>query len=150
MKSRQLALAALVLLSCGVVLGGVLLLCATLLFGSGIIPSGFFELLPVSDNSYVVQARARVKVGDERAQAIQALSDAWYHGVCEHGDKFVEDLFFYGHKNIKQVTVVLVMSRTQDGKKIVDFVGSPENNELHLYECLPPGFPNDLTATPQY
>ena len=82
-------------------------------------------------------ARSRVRIGDNRKDALIALSDAWFHSECESETK-IRDLFFYGSHDPEQVQVVIVNSQKEDGNRTVIFVGSVENYMLHLYnDCIP-------------
>jgi hypothetical protein len=69
---------------------------------------------------------SRVHEGDERQQALPALSDAWYHSECRYGD-IVEDMFFYGPKHPDKVTIVSVLSEPHDGQFRVYLVGTYES-----------------------
>jgi hypothetical protein len=77
---------------------------------------------------------SRVYEGDERLQALRALSDAWYHSECRYGD-VVEDMFLYGPKHPDRVTIVSVLSEPQDGQLKVYLVGTYES-----YFLDSPGF----------
>lgn len=120
-----------------VILGGTMLLIACdLLLGTGtLLPT---DALPAREAPHIEMARSRVRIGDERDEAVQALSDAWYHADCRYSDGSGEDLFFYGPRNRDEVNVVLIHSKVVDRKAIVDFIGGVENYMLHLYEhCVP-------------
>lgn len=85
---------------------------------------------------------SRVQEGDERQQALNALSDAWYHSECKFLDGAVEDMFFYGPKNRDKVTIVSVSSEPSGGQLIVYHVGTYEgyflDNPSFGALCEPP------------
>jgi len=85
---------------------------------------------------------SRVQEGDERQQALNALSDAWYHSECKFLDGTVEDMFFYGPKDRDKVTIVSVSSEPSGGQLIVYQVGTYEgyflNNPSFGTLCHPP------------
>lgn len=78
---------------------------------------------------------SRVHEGDERQQALRALSDAWFHSECGFLDGRVEDIFFYGPKHPDKVTIVTVLSEPQDEQLKVYLVGTYES-----YFLDSPGF----------
>ena len=87
----------------------------------------------------VMIAQLCVQIGDERDDAILALSDAWFHTECKYASSTeIEDLFFYGHKTLDGVRVVVIQSNLDDARQVVTFVGSIESYILHLYNhCTP-------------
>jgi hypothetical protein len=116
-------------------LGGCLLL-SDLLLGIGIVipPSAF----PNNVDPYLATAREHVALGDERQEAIKALSDSWYHSECAYPSGSFDDLFFYGPKEFDKVRIVVVNSRLESGRTTVHFVGLIESSMVHLYErCIP-------------
>jgi len=128
-----------------VTLGGLLMGClfaADLLFGTGILKPGWTP--PAREGLYLETAKSRVLIGSRREDALQALSDAWFHTECiDPNDVAVaEDLFFYGPHNPDGVTIIHVMYREdENGNPLVAFVGQVENYMLHLYEhCNPPPY----------
>ncbi len=88
------------------------------------------------------QILSRVHEGDERQQALRALSDAWFHSECRFLDGRVEDIFFYGPKHPDKVTIVTVLSEPQDGQLKVYLVGTYESYFLDSPDfgefCEPP------------
>lgn len=98
----------------------VLALLAVLLTGVAIIQF-------LSRPNYMEIAQSRVKIGIKRGEMIQALSDAWYHGICYYSDSTADDLFLYGPRNRDRVTVIEVRSISKNGELMVDFVGGFEN-----------------------
>ncbi|MCU0521865.1 MAG: hypothetical protein MUF84_14385 [Anaerolineae bacterium] len=114
------------------------LIVVDLVFGTGILLPQ--KELPAEDQSYVDIARSRIAIGDERTEAIHALSDSWFHSVCTYGDDVtVLDLFFYGPHNHDEAEIVIVESRGTPERATVTFVGLVEAYMLHLYEdCTPP------------
>lgn len=85
---------------------------------------------------------SRVHEGDERQQALQALSDAWYHSECTLLYGHVEDTFLYGPRDRDRVTIIGVYSKPQGGKLVVDHTGVYENYFLDDPDfgehCRPP------------
>jgi hypothetical protein len=115
---------------------GVFILLSDLLLGTGIVlpPSVF----PNSEDSYLASARQHVALGDERHEAIKALSDSWYHSACAYPDGSFDDLFFYGPQELDKVRIVAVHSRLESGRTSVHFVGLIESYMIHLYaRCIP-------------
>ena len=131
MKSQTFRL---VLLLLGIIL--LLVMCGIgwdILFGTEfILPRAIW---PTSDDVYH-RVIARIKIGDERSQVIQSLSDAWYHGVCDHSQISIEkyrgydDIFFYGPQTFEQATLVIVSSRISKVQACVTVIGSFENYML--------------------
>lgn len=101
---------------------------------------GNFLLLPTNPDPWMEMARSRVRIGDKRDDALQALSDAWFHTECRVvNSTTIRDLFFYGPHDRDRVEVVLVVSREKNDRTIVTFIGGVENYMLHLYNyCIPP------------
>ncbi len=94
---------------------------------------------------YITIAKSRIQVGDERGQALGALSDAWFHSECNYLDGAVDDLFMYGTRNPESVTVVVVTSELSEGKLLVTFVGSLDGDVALTMDdptpiCEPPIF----------
>ena len=104
---------------------------------------------PVSTDEYLEMVRSRVQIGDERAKAVQALSDAWYHGVCDHSSgvrPFVDDIFLYGPRDRDRATVIIIGSEPREDKMVVFDISIIESDLFLIYsKCLPPEF---ITATP--
>lgn len=102
---------------------GLLALC----LGLGV--SGLLWWVYVSRYELVNQNAilARVHKGMERQQALQALSDAWYHSAYTYRGGDVQDIFLYGPKDRRHVTIVAVFSKLQGGQLAVDRVGTYEN-----------------------
>jgi hypothetical protein len=73
------------------------------------------DILGSSSNPWAV-ARSRVRIGDDREDALIALSDAWFHSECESGTKIL-DLFFYGPHDPERVQVVAINSQKEDGNR---------------------------------
>lgn len=116
----------------------VCLLTVDFLLGTGIlIPP---RALPAEQDPLLEMAWSRVQIGDERNDAVQVLSDAWFHAECRSADSTtIRDLFFYGPHNRDDVKIVLVVSEEVDNTTSVVFVGGVENYMLHLYDhCIPP------------
>jgi hypothetical protein len=91
-----------------------------------------------------------VQIGDERAKAVQALSDAWYHGVCDHSSggirPFIDDVFLYGPHDRDRATVIIIRSEPREGRMTIFDIGIIESDLFLIYsKCLPPEF---ITATP--
>jgi len=116
----------------------VCLLAVDFLFGTGILMPP--RALPVDHESHLEMAWSRVQIGDGRNDAVQALSDAWFHTECRYiGSTTIRDLFFYGSHNRDDVKIVLVVSEEVNNTTLVVFVGGVENYMLHLYDyCTPP------------
>ncbi|MBN1976056.1 MAG: hypothetical protein JW918_01535 [Anaerolineae bacterium] len=111
----------------------------------------FAELIMVNSqypsvSEYYEMACSRVKIGDRREDAVQALSDAWYHGECDYlsglEPHFIDDVFFYGPPNRPEYArMVIVLSKSVDGTLIVTDIGTAESYRLLEYEaCIPPEF----------
>lgn len=81
-------------------------------------------------------AWSRVHIGDEREQAVQALSDAWYYAPCPVNNG-AWDYFLYGGRTRDTFQVVSVHSTLKNGKYIVDFVGSDEPKRVLIGGCIP-------------
>ncbi len=93
-----------------------------------------------SPNQYLELARSRVSIGSSREQAVQLLSDAWYHAECEVGSARRMDLFLYGHQD-SRATAISVRSTDEDGEFVVVSVGLIDSSTYVTYaDCLPPGF----------
>jgi hypothetical protein len=124
--------------SLAVITGCVLFLLAGLFVSDLLFGIGIFTI-PTNPDQILEMARSRVHIGDERTNAIQGLSDAWFHTECRSPDSTtIRDLFFYGPHNRDDVIVVLVVSKEVDNKTLVVFVGCEENYMLHLYDdCTP-------------
>jgi len=124
--------------SLAVITGCVLLLLAGIVASDLLFGIGIFTM-PANPDQILEIARSRVHVGDERANATQVLSDAWFHTECRSPDSTTtRDLFFYGPHNRDDATVVLVVSKEVDSKTLVVFVGCEEDYMLHLYDdCTP-------------
>lgn len=84
----------------------------------------------------------RVNEGDEREQALQALSDAWYHSECRSPGGMVQDIFLYGGKRPDTVTVIGIFSESTGGRQIVQLTGTYDNYFLdipdYFEQCVPP------------
>jgi len=89
-----------------------------------------------------VEILSRICEGDEREEALEALSDAWYHSECRllYGD--VEDIFLYGPKERAKVTVISIYSKPRGEGLVVDHTGIYENYFLDASDfgehCEPP------------
>ena len=112
---------------------------------------GFVELIVVdshylSSSEYYEIACSRITMGDKREDAVQALSDAWYHGECDYlsglGLHFIDDVFFYGPPNRPEYArMIVVRSEPVNGTLIVTDIGTAESYQLLEYEeCIPPEF----------
>jgi len=132
MKEHKIKLAA---LGTGCTLCLVGLIVANLLFGLG-----NFLSLPTNLDPWMEMVKSRVRIGDERDNAVRALSDAWFHTECRVvNSTTIRDLFFYGPHDRDKVKVVLVVSKEKDDRATVTFIGGVENYMLHLYDyCIPP------------
>lgn len=92
----------------------------------------------------VARAQSHVQIGSRRDEAVQILSDAWFHSECRHPsteftDEWIEDLFFYGPRDRDRVVIVVVRSETVvNGELEVVLVGSVEGYMLHLYDQCEP------------
>jgi hypothetical protein len=99
---------------------------------------------PASTDEYLDMARSRVHLGDERAKVIQVLSDAWYHGVCDHSSgvrPFIDDVFVYGPRDPNHATVIIIRSEpNEDEMKVFDISIIESDLYLVYSECLPPDF----------
>jgi hypothetical protein len=62
----------------------------------------------------------RVRQGEDREQALLALSDAWYHSTCNYLDGSVDDVFLYGPRNREWVTVIRVRSVPSGDQLVVE------------------------------
>ena len=120
------------LIALGVLLG--LILCIAVCFATsfGIIPGR-----PKED--YWALVNDRVKIGDDRDQAIQALSDeAWYHGTCRYGNDMIDDLFVFGPQGPRG-TVIGISSLKEDDKFVVSSMGVVGESLRGTFAgCLPP------------
>jgi hypothetical protein len=89
-----------------------------------------------------VEIVSRVKEGDARAEAVEALSDAWYHSTCDWSGLAVQDVFLYGAHDRRWVTIVVVYSRPTDSDLVVDGQGIFDNDLIASLEsdttCQPP------------
>jgi hypothetical protein len=89
-----------------------------------------------------VEILSRIHEGDEREQALQALSDAWYHSECRFLDGAVEDLFLYGPKERDSVTIIGILSEPHGERLIVKQAGTYEGYFLDAPDfgrfCEPP------------
>jgi len=147
-NNRTAILLAVAVIGCIFAWAGCVLI-RDLLLGTGVLlPAASF---PTSDERYLEKARSRVQIGDNRSNAIRALSDAWYRSECYTPESnVVRDLFFYGPHDQDGVTVILVTSEGSynEHEKVV-FIGRLENYMLHLYEdCDPPPSHAFCEATP--
>lgn len=94
--------------------------------------------LPQSEFSKAIDqaiaARIRLHEGMSRAEAEQALSDAWHHDVC--GDRgYFHHLFFYGDADtIDQSTLIYLRTETKEGQEMVSYIGGVDNYRLFLWE----------------
>lgn len=122
-----------------VIIGCVLLLLIGLIVSDALLGTGIFPI-PAKPDPIFEMAQSRVHVGDERNDAIQALSDAWFRAECRSPNSTViRDLFFYGPHNLDDVKIVLIVSEEVSDTIQVVFVGGEENYMLHLYDdCTPP------------
>lgn len=101
-------------------------------------------------------AQSRIQIGDTRNEAVQALSDAWFHAECTYaGITEVDDLFLYGPRDRDRVKMVIVSSDVMSGALRVVSVGGFESYMLPQYDhCVPSplqAFEEDMptpTATP--
>lgn len=95
-------------------------------------------------------AQARVQIGDTRAEAIQALSDAWFHAECAYPTiTEIDDLFLYGPRNRDRVKIVIVSSDVMSGTLRVVSVGGFEGYMLSQYDhCVPSPLQAFEEATP--
>jgi hypothetical protein len=135
---------------CGVRTSVTILLVALLVVGSvlGVVLAlgylGGADSLPPVDvlfptNEYLDGVRSRVSPGDLRGDAVDALSDARYHGQCEWGDGLV-DVFVYGPQDGGGVPIGL-FSLEVDGELVVQDLGILNPSALgELEDCLPPEF----------
>jgi hypothetical protein len=84
-------------------------------------------------------AQSRIQAGDTRDEAVQALSDAWFHAECTYPNStIVRDLFLYGPKDRERVRIVIVRSDITDGTLRVVSVGGDESYMLPQYDgCVP-------------
>lgn len=120
----------------GLVVLGLLFVTLDLLFGTGIFLSR--SAMPSEEEPYLTQARACVQIGSDRQQAIQQMSAAWFHAVCEYTDGSIDDLFFFGSQNPREVEVVLIFSTLTESRQVVGFIGSVDPYMIHLYDrCTP-------------
>lgn len=96
------------------------------------------EVAPIDETEIL----SRIVIGAERGEAMQALSDAWYHSKCPYVDGRIEDLFLYGPKKRDQVTIVSIMSNPEGEKLVVTNIGTYEPYFLDpvdaFEECQPP------------
>ena len=124
-----------IVLACAAVLIGCLFV-VSLLFGNKLLST---RTLFARQASYLEIARSRVQIGDNRDQAVDALSDAWFHTECRYPNGVIIDLFFYGPQDRDKVEVISVKSEeTENNDSQVVFVGQVESYMLHLYdECVP-------------
>lgn len=114
------------------------LVSADLLFGTGFL----LKNIAARPDEYLALAESRIEIGTERDQAIQALSDAWYHGTCDYGD-VKQDVFLYGSKD-HRATAIVLHSVNENGKFLVDAIGTADESTWRFFkECLPPGFVED-------
>lgn len=154
MENRGLFLfAAVIVMILGILLAGGCLYTADLLFGTGILMPKWTP--PAREGLYLGAAKSCVPIGSKREDALQALSDAWFHTECRdpNSTAVTDDLFFYGSRDPDEVAVILVMYREEESGSIsVTFVGQVENYMLHLYEhCTPSpyeAFDDVPTGTP--
>ena len=83
---------------------------------------------------------SRVNIGDAREEAIEAFSDAWYHSECVFLSGRVEDMFFYGPRELDQVTIIAVGSWPEDSGLVVKASGTLDPEFLYGFAtlCDPP------------
>jgi len=121
--------------SLAILLGCTLLLYLAVSNAERIVPERGTELRP---DPTIEAVQSRIRVGDARSNAVQALPDAWFHTECRSG-AVVEDLFFLGPRDRNKARIVLVSSEVTDGETVVHFVGGIEYAMLGLFEhCVPP------------
>jgi len=91
-----------------------------------------------------VEILSRVQEGDDRQQAIEKLSDAWYHTECPFSDGAVEDIFFYGPRDRESVNLIMIgiLSEPQGDTLKVTRTGTYESYFLDAPDfgeyCQPP------------
>jgi hypothetical protein len=99
------------------------------------------SLVEARPDPYWAAASSRVQIGDDRDAAVQALSDAWYHGVCNESAEFADDLFIYGSHSPYAATMILVSSNVTEGKMRVSRIGIIDTDFFNIHrECLPSDF----------
>jgi hypothetical protein len=141
-KPLKLNVAALITLTLCVCLGGIILAATwDIVFGTTILGG------PSPVDVYFRSVSSRVHVGDDRADAIQALSDAWYHGECDYLDgTVIDDIFIFGPHDRDHAVVIEITSKLQEGGVKVTNMGLLESEMFaSRTECLPADF---ITATP--
>jgi len=101
---------------------------------------------PVVSPKYWDMVNDRVKVGDDRDQAIRSLAytGAWYHGEYLFSDQSImQDCFFYGPQQRELTTMIIILSRRVHGQFIVYDISRADSEMLaagtNRY-CLPPIF----------
>jgi hypothetical protein len=116
-----------------------LLVCCAWLLLSGLLLLGCTSREEPVD---YVEILSRIHVGEGREQALQALSDAWYHSECRllYGD--IEDILLYGPRVRDKVTIISIYSKSRGERLVVDHTGTYENYFLDAPDfgqfCEPP------------
>ncbi len=94
---------------------------------------------PLVVSNPVEEAQSRIQIGDSRDDAVQALSDAWFHAECTYPTiTGMDDLFLYGPKDPDRVEIVIVSSDVVSGNLEVVSIGGFESYMLSQYNhCIP-------------
>lgn len=114
-----------------------------IMFGCyGLLTGRFYFPIDVTGSEpedFVTLAKNRVPIGTNRVDALESLSDSWFHTRCQLTNEHpILDLFYYGSHDSERVEIILIESIESNGNQTVKFVGSLENYMLHLYDyCLP-------------
>lgn len=88
--------------------------------------------------------RSRVKIGEDREEALQAMvnAGAWSSIKCGELEKdVIVDYHYFGPKDRDEAFVWMTRSVYQDGRYVVEFIGNNSDSLTNIPElCLPPDF----------
>ncbi|HOT93156.1 MAG TPA: hypothetical protein PLJ78_14535 [Anaerolineae bacterium] len=128
------------------IVGNVFSLCVFLVAICIIVLWIALALLPhQAPDINVEQLVSRVSVGNQRVEALQSYTDAWFHIVCSpviDNSVGMHDLFFYGPHDREKAVIINVASRGRGDTYVIVQITHFENYWLGTYPfddgtCVP-------------
>lgn len=91
-------------------------------------------------NEITQVVRSRVKIGDDREKALQAMVDAGAWATVKCGEleyEVIDDYYFFGPKDRKNVIAWMTISIYKDRRYVIDFIGNNRDSIDVPEHCLP-------------
>jgi hypothetical protein len=91
-----------------------------------------------SNPPFLANVRERVEIGTLREEALEELSDAWFHTYCGFDVGAGDDIFFFGPHDPELVQIIVVTTRLENNAARVTDVFMVEPDRMaSIQSCIP-------------